>query len=54
MEKEGQTKSHYLVFFHNIYLPILKMYTNLKDCGSNRRREICDKKLIGEKENMDK
>ena len=41
-EKEGKIIISILIFFHTIYLAILKVYTKFEDPGSNRSREICD------------
>ena len=53
-KKKAKRNLSILIFFPAIYMAILKMYTKFEDCGSHENREICDKKLIGEKEKMDK
>ena len=39
-----------LVFCPTIYLATLKVYKKFEDSGSQRSREICNRKLDGEKE----
>ena len=42
--------SSILVFFPTIYLATLNAYKKFEDSGSQRSRENCNRKLIGEKE----
>ena len=53
-EKDGKINIIILVFCPTIYLATLKMYKKFEDSGSNRSREICNRKFDWRERKMDK
>ena len=44
-EKEGKVSFSIFIFIYPIHLAYLKFYTKIKNTGSNRSREICEKQF---------
>ena len=43
IEKEGKMRNSIFIFIYTIHLAYVKVYTKLKNTGSNRNWEICDR-----------
>ena len=52
-EKEGKM-NYSFVFCPTIFLATLNVYTKFEDAGSQRRREICNRKFAWRESKVDK
>ena len=54
IEKEGKMSFSIFIFIYTIHLAYLKVYTKLKNTGSNRSREIYDRNFHWKERKMNK